>query len=463
MQINMPRLVIAGVSSGVGKTTLVSGMLAAFKARGQHVQSFKVGPDYIDPGFHQLASGRPSHNLDTWLVAPQDLNQVFWEAAKGADIAIVEGVMGLYDGGREGVSSTAAIAKWLDAPVVLVVNSRSMGESAAAVVLGFRAYDPNVKLVGVILNQVGSDTHEAILRQAMASINMPVYGCVHRNPAISLPERHLGLTPTTEVCASAARVAEMRKLAEKYLDLDGLAELAKNAPSMRLPDDETVGDTVSEVVVAVADDEAFSFYYPSSLAFLEHLGARLVRFSPLRDEKLPDCDALLLGGGFPEMFVKQLADNTRLKDSLRRQITAGLPVYAECGGFMYLTETLQDFDGKTYPMAGVIPGHSAMQKKLQTVGYVQATLRQESVIGDAGTALRGHEFHFSTFKPNEEANFPWAFTFERNRDGSTYLGGYCRDNVLASYLHMNFLGNQAAAQAFLNAALNWRRKQCKDD
>ena len=462
MQINMPRLIVAGVSSGVGKTTLVSGMLAAFRSHGQQVQSFKVGPDYIDPGFHQLASGRPSHNLDTWLVAPQDLNQVFWEAAKGADIAIVEGVMGLYDGGRDGVSSTAAIAKWLDAPVVLVVNSRSMGESAAAVVLGFRAYDPSVKLAGVILNQVGSDTHEAILRQAMAGINMPVFGCVRRHPAISLPERHLGLTPTTEVGASEARIVEMRKLAEQYLDLDGLDQLAQNAPLIQLPDDEIVGDAETKVVIAVAEDEAFSFYYPSSLAFLERLGARLVRFSPLRDAVLPECDAVLLGGGFPEMFVQQLADNKSFKASLRQRVAAGLPVYAECGGFMYLTETLQDFDGKTYPMAGIIPGHSAMQKKLQTVGYVQATLRQKSVIGPAGTVLRGHEFHFSTFEPNECVDFPWGFGFERNRDGSTYLGGYCRDNVLASYLHMNFLGNRVAAQAFFTAALVWQRKRCHD-
>ena len=458
MQINMPRLVVAGASSGVGKTTLLSGMLAAFKAQGRQVQSFKVGPDYIDPGFHQLASGKPSHNLDTWLVQSEDLGQVFFSAAQGSDIALVEGVMGLYDGGREGVSSTAAIAKWLNAPVVLVINSRSMGESAAAIVLGFRKYDPQVNLAGVILNQVGSDTHELILRQAMEKIGVPVYGCVRRNPAITLPERHLGLTPAAEVDTSAARMAAMRQLAEQYLDLDGLAALAKTAPPLALPDEVGVVPCGQEVVVAVAEDEAFSFYYPSSLAFLERSGAKLVRFSPLADAQLPVCDAVLLGGGFPEMFARQLADNGEMRRSLRQAIAAGLPVYAECGGFMYLTETLQDFDGQLYEMTGAIPGRSIMQKKLQTVGYVKATLNQDCILGKAQTALRGHEFHFSTFEPGEAA-FPWGFTFEKNRDGSIYPGGYCRGSVLASYLHMNFLGNRAAASAFLQAALAWRRKR----
>ena len=460
MQIKMPRLIIAGVSSGVGKTTLVSGMLAAFRTRDRKVQSFKVGPDYIDPGFHQLASGRPSHNLDTWLAPAEDLNKVFLAAAQGADIAVIEGVMGLYDGGRAGVSSTAAIAKWLNAPVVLVVNSRSMGESAAAVVLGFRNYDPSLKLAGVILNQVGSDTHEAILREAMAKIDMPVYGCVRRNPAIVLPERHLGLTPTAEVDTSAARIECMRQLVERHLDLDGLLKLAEQAADMPLPQaDQQTAAAHTTVTVAVAEDEAFSFYYPSSLTFLEELGATLVRFSPLRDQCLPECDALLLGGGFPEMFADQLANNTAFKTDLRQKIVDGLPVYAECGGFMYLTEELQDFEGRTHAMLGVIPGRSVMQGKLQTVGYVQASLRQQTILGAADVTLRGHEFHFSTFEPREEKDFPWGFTFEKNRDGSVYPGGYANDNVLASYLHMNFLGNREAAENFLQAALAWRRKR----
>ncbi len=458
MQINMPRLVVAGASSGVGKTTLLSGMLAAFAAQGRQVQSFKVGPDYIDPGFHQLASGKPSHNLDTWMVRAKDLGQVFSSAAQGAELALIEGVMGLFDGGREGVSSTAAIAKWLQAPVVLVVNCRSMGESAAAVVLGFREYDKEVNLAGVILNQVGSDTHEAILREAMAKIAMPVYGCVRRNAEIALPERHLGLTPTGEVEAAAARVESMRSLAEQSLDLSGLADLARRAPALALPEESVAPLAGDEVVVAVADDEAFSFYYPSSLAFLERCGARLVRFSPLRDAQLPECDALLLGGGFPEMFARELADNAAMRHAVKQAAAEGLPIYAECGGFMYLTELLQDFDGQSYEMAGVIPGRSLMQKKLQTVGYVQATLRQNSVLGASGTTMRGHEFHFSVFEPREQ-DFPWGLTFEKNRDGSVYPGGFCRGNVLASYLHINFLGNRAAATAFLAAAAAWRRKR----
>ena len=461
MQINIPRLVIAGASSGVGKTTLLTGLLAAFSAQGVSVQSFKVGPDYIDPGFHQLASGKPSHNLDTWMVRPADLGQVFCDAAQGAQLALVEGVMGLYDGGRTGISSTAAIAKWLQAPVVLVVNCRSMGESAAAVVLGFREYDRTVNLAGVILNQVGSDTHEAILREAMDKINMPVFGCVRRSADITLPERHLGLTPTAEVAAAASRIAAMRALVEKSLDLPGLSALAKQAPLLSLPQDCGAPRTGEAVTVAIAEDEAFSFYYPSSLAFLERAGAKLIRFSPLRDSQLPPCDAVLLGGGFPEMFARELADNVSMRRALKQAADAGLPIYAECGGFMYLTEELQDFDGQSYAMAGVIAGRSLMQKKLQTVGYVQATLRQNSVLGTAGTVLRGHEFHFSVFEPHE-ADFPWGLTFEKNRDGSIYPGGFCRGNVLASYLHINFLGNRPAAATFLQAAAAWRRKRGRD-
>lgn len=446
----IPRLVLAAPQSGAGKTTVATGLMAALTARGYRVQSFKVGPDYIDPGYHARACGRPAENLDSWLVPAAQLPALFTEACTGADIAIIEGVMGLYDGGRQGISSTAELAKRLQAPVLLVIDARAMGASAAALALGFRDYDPEVPFAGVILNRLGSPTHADMIREACAACGIKVYGALRRGSGLQLPERYLGLVPTEENLDGAI-IHKWGEAVTQAVDLSALVQLAQSAPSVAaVPDAVQPTDhrqAPSPVRIGIARDEAFSFYYASGLRTLERLGAVLVPFSPLHAKHLPQVDGLLLGGGFPEQFAAQLAANVALREEMRRAAEAGLPIYAECGGYMYLLQELQDLEGRIWPMTGIFPGRAVMTEKLQMVGYVTATLQQDSLLGPAGTALRGHEFHFSQTELLSAISQPWRFT--RLRDGSSYAAGQQRGQVLGSYLHLNFAGCREAAAHFL--------------
>nr|WP_091743672.1 cobyrinate a,c-diamide synthase [Propionispora vibrioides] len=457
MQKNIPRIVIAGTQSGVGKTTVVTGLLAALVARNMNVQSYKVGPDYIDPGFHSLASGKPAHNLDTWLMPPELTARLFVNTAQTSEMAVIEGVMGLYDGGRRGISSTAALAKLLKAPVILVVDAKSMGESIAATVLGYKNYDPEVHIAGVIVNRLGSATHKELVLEALQKIHIPVLGCLFRDPGIVLPERHLGLTPVTEY-APETFVADLGKVMENQLELDRIIELAGKAVPLDMPPAEHVPE-VPRLRIGVAQDQAFSFYYPESLNVLQVLGAELVPFSPLTDQDLPAVDGLLLGGGFPEMFAQALAANRTMREAIRVAAQHGMPVYAECGGLMYLTRQLVDFSGQAYEMAGVIPATCVMEQKLQTVGYVEAMPLRDNLLCSAGQSLRGHEFHFSRLVPDAAESFPWAFTMIKLRTGTGYPGGYAANNVLASYLHMHFAGNKPAAHRFMKACMQYREQK----
>ena len=461
MQVEIPRIVIAATQSGSGKTTLVTGILAALREQGRKVQAYKIGPDYIDPGYHALASGRPAHNLDTWLVPKAQLKEMFAESAKDAELAVIEGVMGLYDGGRRGISSTAEIAKLLDAPVLLVIDAKSMGASAAALALGFRSYDPDVELSGVLLNRLGSATHQTMIEEALAEIGIPVLGAVRRDEELAMPERHLGLLPTEE----NQDMEIIRRMAEKVsaqVNLDGILSLAAQAKPLeaghcmdRLSAE--IGK-VSRCRIAVARDEAFSFYYPESLRVLEQFGAELVPFSPLKDKALPSADGLILGGGFPEMFAHELTENHSMRESIRRAAEMGMPIYAECGGFMYLMEEMIDFEGTSHAMTGVIPGKTQMQRKLQMVGYVTAELLRDSVLGTAGQCFQGHEFHFSVACAGERAaDATNAFEFTRMRNGAKYLAGYAQGNVLGSYLHLHFACCESAAEHFVASCRTWRR------
>ncbi len=447
MMSTVPRLVIAGTQSGVGKTTIVAGLLAAFRARKLKVQSYKIGPDYIDPGYHQQAGGKPAYNLDSWLMPEERIANLLAMTAEGQDLALIEGVMGLYDGGKNGISSTAEIAKRLHAPVVLVLDVKSAGESAAAVACGFKDYDPDVNFAGVILNRVGSHSHRQMVEEALQRRNIPVFGAVYRDVAIQLPERHLGLTPVSEHDSKDIMVRLQAKI-EAEIDVSALMTLGQSAPSLEVVQPVYPALHGAPVRIAVAQDEAFSFYYPDSLAVLAGQGAELVSFSPLHDEKLPEkIDGLLLGGGFPEMFLAELADNERLRKEIGTAAQKGMPLYAECGGLMYLCREIADFTGQSYPMCNVVPARSEMRQKLQTVGYVEATALSDSVLSRQGDILRGHEFHFSEMIP--DAEFNWAFSFAKLRTGAVYCGGFCQGNVLASYLHLHFAGNEMAARRFV--------------
>lgn len=456
MMRTIPRLVVAATQSGAGKTTIVTGLLAALRQKGLKVQSFKAGPDYIDPGYHALASGQPAHNLDSWLVPKEILPEILAAEAGDADIAIVEGVMGLYDGGRQGISSTAEIAKIIKAPVLLVIDAKSMGASAAAIAKGFREYDHSVQLAGVILNRLGSDTHEAMIREAMAGIDMPVYGALRRNDDLKMPERHLGLVPVEEN-KERELIDRMGKAAAAQLDLDKMLALARSADSLELKARAVTGKQY-DCRIGVAKDEAFSFYYPASLKVLAQLGAEIVPFSPLHDNELPEVDGIFIGGGFPEMFAGQLAGNLAMREAIRQAAADGMPILAECGGYMYLMDSLQDFAGKVHKMAGVFPGQAVMTEKLQMVGYVEAELQQDCLLGNAGTKLKGHEFHFSKeSEPVRDDSAP--LVFRKLRNNSEYAAGQQTRNVLGSYLHLHFAGCPEAAESFVRQCAAYREKR----
>ncbi len=454
-KITIPRVVVAGTQSGVGKTTIVSGLLAELRKRSLKVQSYKVGPDYIDPGYHSLASGRPCHNLDSWLVPKDRLLSIFESTSRGMDIAIVEGVMGLFDGGRGGVASTADIARLLCAPVILVVNCRSAGESIAAVVLGFIQYDPSVTIAGVILNQVGSESHQLIVTEALKKIGVPVLGVIRRTENLKVPERHLGLLPVTENPAEKV-IENIHSAIAGCIDIEELLRIAAQAKCVELPPVVSLPETRC-ARIGVAQDEAFSFYYPESLKVLEEMGAEVVPFSPLRDKELPDVDGLVFGGGFPEMFLEELAGNLSMRRSIREASQKQMPILAECGGYMYLCERVASFDGMEYPMTGLIPEVCRMEKRLQTVGYVEATALVDTVLCAKGETLRGHEFHFSRMEavdPAEKQNF--AFLITKNRTGLQYPAGFAANHIVASYLHIHLAGSLESARRFVSCCAEFK-------
>ena len=430
MQINIPRLVIAATQSGSGKTTIVTGIIAALRACGLKVQSYKIGPDYIDPGYHSLASGRPAHNLDSWLLPNDKLKEIFMNTSSDSDIAIIEGVMGLYDGGKNGISSTAEIAKLLEAPVVLVIDVRSMGASAAAIALGFREYDKDVNFAGVILNRVGSENHKAMIEEALNKLYIKCFGAIKRDNSLTTPERHLGLLPTTENETNQL-IDNICKAINSQVDIDSLIKIANDSSKLKSTSNPLlIPNSKYQIKIAVANDEAFNFYYPQSLKVLEDLGAEIVKFSPLHDVELPKVDGLIIGGGFPEMFAAQLEANITMRESIRVAASYGLPIFAECGGYMYLMKELIDFDGKAHKMLGVIDNSAKMNDKLQMVGYVEAELMKDCIIGKVGDRVHAHEFHFSNELNN---NGQSAFNCVRIRNNNSYRAGFVSDNIVSSH------------------------------
>ena len=453
MSYNFPRLIIAATQSGSGKTTITAGLLAALKNRGLDVQPYKIGPDYIDTGWHSLAGGKISHNLDSWLVGADKLKKIFVETSAGADLSIIEGVMGLYDGGRGGVSSTAEISKLLDTPVVLVIDAKSMGTSAAAVALGFREFDKEINFAGVILNRLGSDSHKKIIVDALNELGIKIFGAIKRNDDFFLPERHLGLVPTAEN-NSVDVIKKISAAVEAQVDVDALIDLAKtSAPLEKFSNSYQL--TANSLKIAVAKDDAFNFYYGAGLSELERLGAEIIFFSPLHDEHLPEnISGLIIGGGFPEMFVAQLEQNKNLRAEIFHAAQNNLPIFAECGGFMYLMSRLIDFDGKIFEMCGVLDGVATMTNKLQTVGYVEAEILKDCIIGRAGDNIHAHEFHFSAAETSDEK----IFKCRRMRTGKEYFAGAIKKNLVASYLHIHFAGSTSAARNFIQACKNFQRQ-----
>lgn len=447
----MNGLVVAGVASGVGKTTLTLGLIAALKQRGLTVQPFKVGPDYIDPSQHTEVAGRPSRTLDSWLVPETALRELFGRAARTADVALVEGVMGLFDGrtGEGEVGSTAHVAKLLGLPVLLVVDAAKAARSVAATVLGCRALDPHLRIIGVVLNNVASHRHAEIGREAIESLTgVPVLGWLPRDRDLKQDERYLGLVPAAERLLPAGLAERAAACVAEHVDVARLLALTEcsppEAPESGLFPPQPI---LPRVRIALARDEAFNFYYQDSLDLLAAWGADLVPFSPLRDDVLPaDVGGVYLGGGFPELFAAELAENSAMLASLRAAAAAGLPIYAECGGLMYLQQSLATASGERHRMVGLLPGESAFTKARLTLGYREVQARQDTILQRAGETVRGHEFHYSV----ADGPDPTLAAYDV-LGGPPHVEGFACGSVLGSYVHLHFGSDARLAPRFVDA------------
>ncbi len=443
------RVVVAAPASGHGKTTVATGLLAALAARGVKAAGFKVGPDYIDPSYHALACGRPARNLDPVLVGEQRVGPLFAYGARGCEVAVVEGVMGLFDGrsGDSDFGSTAHVAALLGAPVLLVVDASAQGRSVAALVHGFRSFSPTVHIGGLVLNRVGSDRHEQILRDALAETGTPVLGVLRRQPSVEVPSRHLGLVPAAERTSEAtAAVAALGALVSSTVDIDGVLALARSAPSLSAapwsPFDPAGPPVAGQPVVAVAGGAAFSFGYTETVELLRAAGARVATVDPLRDEALPEGTAgLVVGGGFPEVYAAQLAANAPLRSAVAAHAAAGRPIVAECAGLLWLCDTL---DGA--PMCGVLPASAAMTTTL-SLGYRDAVAAAPSWLAPAGTRVTGHEFHRTRVTP-AAGTAPGAAPAWRWRERAD---GFVSGAVHASYLHLHWAGQPDIARRLVAA------------
>jgi cobyrinic acid a,c-diamide synthase len=451
-------LVVGGVASGVGKTTLTLGLIGALRRRGLAVQPFKVGPDYIDPSHHTQAAGRTSRNLDSWLLPEPALRELFARAARVADAAIVEGVMGLFDGrsGEGETGSTAQVAKLLGLPVVLVVDAGKAARSVAATVLGFQSLDPDLRMVGVVLNNVSGERHAELGREAVEELaRVSVLGWLPRDAELRQEERNLGLVPAAERRVPERLLGRAAAQVERHLDLDRLCRLAQIEPPAAGSSALFPAEALPvRARIAVARDEAFSFYYQDNLDLLTAYGAELAPFSPLRDPALPgDVGGVYLGGGFPELFATELAANAPMLASMRAAAVRGLPIYAECGGLMYLQERLVDPDDRPHVMAGLLPGASALTKQRLTLGYREVRARQASALLPAGRLVRGHEFHWSVADPPPPGLAAYDIVGEPGR-----VEGFAVGSVLASYVHLHFGSEPALARRFVEACSAPRRE-----
>lgn len=463
LTLHIPRLVIAGVSSSAGKTTVMVGLSRALTRRGLKVAVFKTGPDYLDPTYHARAANVTSHALDGWMMGEQAVLETFASVSQHADIALVEGVMGLFDGAsptsEEG--STAQIAKWLQAPVLLVMNVSGMARTVAAIAQGCAAFDPELWLAGVLCNKVGSRGHLNLLREALTT--PPIMGGLPKEPSLSFPERHLGLHTATVTALSESVVDSWAERLTQWCDIDQILSVAESAKDLRLA--EPVVKSSSPVSAArktcrigYAYDAAFHFYYEDNLRRLRELGAELIPFSPISDSHLPDVDGLYFGGGYPELHAEALSANTSMKQEIVAFAAANAPVYAECGGLMYLSSSISTTQGCTYPMVNLIQANVTMRDSLQALGYVEVETTHASILGPAGLCFRGHQFRYSELSqlsPEVDS----VYTLRSRRSGSVQSEGYRNGNILASYVHAHWASNPEVASGFVASCTAHARSQ----
>jgi cobyrinic acid a,c-diamide synthase len=440
MKADCPRVLLAGDRSSSGKTTIVAGLLSALRGRGLDVQSFKVAMDYIDPSYHTWITGRPCRNLDGYLMPEKAVQEIYSHAAAGADIAVIEGVRGLYEGYDGDLGSTAQIAKLLKVPVIFVVDARSITRSAAALVKGYMDYDPQVQIKGVILNKVGSERHASKARKEIERYaGVEVVGIIPRNDSMHLAMRHLGLVPVLEGKARhegfEERLNRIREIVENGLDIDRILEISRK--SEPLPEQEQdlykKNDLGIGVRIGVAMDEAFNFYYRDNLEMMELSGAKVVPFSPVHDSALPEVDGIYIGGGYPELYARELSENQGMLRSLTEAHEKDLPIYAECGGLMYLAREIE-WDGERHEMAGLVPGKTR-RGSIRVVSYVHGRLARDCVLGSAGSSIMGHEFHHSEMIM--DAGTKYAIRLERGTGIQGGWDGMTEGNMVASYSHIH--------------------------
>jgi cobyrinic acid a,c-diamide synthase len=450
--MRFPRVVIAGTHSGVGKTTVTLAILAALKARGRMVQAFKVGPDFIDPGHHRVVTGRPSRNLDGWMLGEAVNRDVFTRAAADADISIIEGMMGLFDGSSpvNDIGSTAELAKQLDAPVILVIDGSAMARSAAAMVSGYVKFDPAVRVTGVLFNRISSEGHYMLLKEAVEqNTDVMVVGYLRPDQAVTISDRHLGLVTAMEQ-GTGELYGLLAKAAAETVDLDRVEKLAQSCRELpTMVPQPTMTAQPRTVRIGVAQDLAFCFYYPDNLELLELEGAELLTFSPMNDRVLPDVDMLYLGGGYPELHGEVLAGNVIMRTAIRQFAERGGTIYAECGGMMYLTQAIRDFAGASHEMVGLFPAEVIMQKQGLTLGYRTVELSQDCILGASGTIARGHEFHYSMLAPRGSLDYACVFCDARGESKGSE--GLVAGNTLALYTHVHFASQPHIAKTLVSS------------
>ena len=441
----MKKILIAGTNSGVGKTTISLGIMQALTKRKLKVQPYKVGPDYIDPSYHTFITGRYSRNLDSYMLEEEKIKYIVKNASKGSDISVVEGVMGLYDGyGVDLDNCTSSYtAKLLKMPVILVINAKAMATSAAAMVLGYKVLDKNVNIAGVITNNVRSKSHYNTLKEAIEKYTgVEVLGYFPPNKDFSLESRHLGLIPSVEMDSLKVKFESLADEIEKYINIDRIIEISETEDfdtSFEL-EDFIENNKVNNKTIAIAYDKAFNFYYRENIELFEKLGMNIEYFSPISDKKLPKCDYIYIGGGFPEIFAKELDENKEIRLSIMKAHDNNIPIYAECGGLMYLGEKLENQNNDIYNMVGIFKGCSKMTSSLKRFGYCLGEAKKDTILAKKGEIIKGHEFHHSVFESKEEC----AYHMKKLKDDKVideWEGGYSKCNTLATYLHTHFYNN----------------------
>lgn len=457
MRTLCPRMVIAGTNSGVGKTSVTLALVTALRKRGLKVQTFKVGPDFLDPSYLRQASGRPCYNLDGWMSSRAYVEGLFQRVTQDADVAVIEGVMGLFDGAdpRSSEGSTAEIARWLEAPVFLIANVHGQARSLAPLVKGFAQFEPGVWIEGVIANQSGSDRHGEWLRASLEAADLPLLlGAIPRGALPSLPSRHLGLVTADAHNLPPSVLDQLASVFEQQVSVEAMIQKTRRSPAPTVFEIDPFEEISNKKVrLGYAWDEAFHFYYPDNLDQLKAIGAELVPFSPLKDTRLPQgLSGLYFGGGYPEENARALSENQTFITDVRSLAASNRPIYGECGGLMYLSQGIETLDGGRKPLVGLLPVWTKMRSRLKILGYVEIGLMKDSLFGPEGTVLRGHEFHYSelTADPCQDREWQAVYQVRRRRSETIFQEGFQKGNVLTSYVHLHWAGRPAVLESFIN-------------